>query len=194
MKPEPTSSPAAAKPSPGTPHSTDRTRHSVVQRLLAYRAFWIFAVVTFVLDLLTKNWIVGRLNYPTYGPPWHIEVIPGFFNLVHVGNTGAAWSMFSGYGHWLAGLAVVTLLAIFYFRRALGLQAKWPQVCFGLLCGGTVGNLTDRLRYGHVIDFLDFRFGTYAYPSFNVADMGIVIGVFGYVVWSLRQPAPPAGK
>ena len=152
------------------------------------------AVVTYLLDQLTKLWIAARLDYPTYGPPFHIEVIPGFFNLVHVGNTGAAWSMFSGFGHWLAGLAVLTLFAIFFFRRALGLQSRWAQLCFGLLCGGTVGNLTDRLRYGHVIDFLDFHFGSYIYPSFNVADAGIVCGVFGYVIWSLRQPSSPAGR
>lgn len=150
------------------------------------------AVVIYALDQLTKNWIAARLEYPTYGPPFHIEVIPGFFNLVHVGNPGAAWSILSGYGQWLAGLAVLALLAIFYFRRALGLPSRWPQLCLGMLCGGTVGNLTDRLRFGHVIDFLDFHFGSYAYPSFNVADAGIVCGVIGYVIWSLKQPAQPA--
>lgn len=139
---------------------------------------------------MTKAWIVARLPFPTYGPPAHIPIIDGFFHLVHVGNTGAAWSILSGRGPWLAGLAALTLVAIFIWRRALGLRSPIAQFCFGLLCGGTVGNLTDRVRHGHVIDFLDFHFGSYVYPSFNVADMGIVIGVFGYVLWSLKQPAP----
>ncbi len=63
------------------------------------------------------------------------------------------------------------------------------QPAFGLLCGGILGNLVDRVRYGHVIDFLDLHFGHYIYPTFNVADSAICIGVFWYVLWSLRQPA-----
>jgi len=186
---------AAPSPQPSSPQGRGQIEKpkSKLQRLLSYRLFWIVALVVYALDQLTKGWIVAQLEYPTYGPPFHIPVIPGFFNLVHVGNTGAAWSVFSGYGHWLALLAVVTLLAIFLWRRALGLARRLPQFCFGLLCGGTVGNLTDRLRYGHVIDFLDFHFGDYIYPSFNVADMGIVCGVALYVIWSLKQPAEPAG-
>ena len=160
-----------------------------MRRLLAYRLFWLFALGTFVLDKATKAWISGRMTLGSYGPYRHIPVIPGFFNLVHVGNTGSAWSMFTGMGTLLGFLALATLAAIFIWRHALGLRAAWPQVSFGLLCGGTAGNLTDRLQHGHVIDFLDFHFGSYIYPTFNVADMGIVIGVFSYIFWSLRQPA-----
>lgn len=193
MNPEPTS-PTPPATAPGRARVDVGPRPPRLQRILAYRLFWIVALVVYALDQLTKGWIVAQLEYPTYGPPFHIPVIPGFFNLVHVGNTGAAWSVFSGYGHWLALLALATLLAIFLWRRALGLAHRLPQLCFGLLCGGTVGNLTDRLRYGHVIDFLDFHFGDYIYPSFNVADMGIVCGVALYVIWSLKQPAEPAGQ
>ncbi len=89
----------------------------------------------------------------------------------------------------LAVLAIATLGAIFVSRRALGLQARIVQVCFGLLCGGIVGNLLDRLVHGHVIDFLDFHFGSYVYPTFNLADSGICVGVVIYLLWSLRQPA-----
>jgi signal peptidase II len=68
------------------------------------------------------------------------------------------------------------------------LQEAKSQVCFGLLCGGIVGNVIDRLRYGHVIDFIDLHFGSYAYPSFNVADSGICIGVLLYLWQSFREP------
>ncbi len=117
-----------------------------------------------------------------------LTIFPGFFNLVHVGNTGAAWSMFSGRSTMLAVLALGTLVAIFIWRRHLGLHHAVPQICFGLLCGGTVGNLVDRLRYGHVTDFLDFHFGDYIFPTFNIADSAICIGVFSYILWSLKQP------
>jgi signal peptidase II len=167
------------------------TQKSKIQRLLAYRWLWVFGGSAFVLDQLTKAWINARLPLGSYGVNG-IAIVPGFFNIVHVGNTGAAWSMFTGKSTLLAGLALVTLAAIFIWRRQLGLKLPAAQVCFGLLCGGTVGNLVDRLAHGHVIDFLDFHFGSYIYPTFNVADAGICIGVFGYILWSLRQPAPVA--
>lgn len=160
-------------------------------RTLSYRRLWILAVIVFVLDQLTKAWIIDRLPLGSYGPYAGITVIRDFFYIVHVGNTGAAWSMFSGQGTLLGVLALVTLLAIFLGRHHLGLRDKFAQTCFGFLCGGVVGNLTDRLLYGHVVDFLDFHFGRYVYPTFNVADAGICIGVFGYIIWSLRQPPPP---
>jgi signal peptidase II len=87
-------------------------------------------------------------------------------------------------------LAVATLVAIYAWRRQLGLRLLPVQISFGLLCGGITGNLLDRLLHGHVIDFLDFHFGSYVYPTFNVADSGICVGVVIYLLHSLRQPEP----
>jgi signal peptidase II len=165
---------------------------SRLQRILAYRRLWLLATAVFALDQLTKYWIYVRLPFGSYGRGSGIEIFPDFFYLVHVGNTGAAWSMFSGASLWLGLLAVGTLVAIFFWRRQLGLRSATAQTAFGLLCGGIVGNLVDRLAHGHVIDFLDFHFGSYIYPTFNVADSGICVGVFWYVLWSLRQPPSPA--
>lgn len=165
---------------------------SRLQRVLAYRRLWLLGALVFGLDQLTKYWINARLPFGTYGPGASVQVFPNFFYLVHVGNTGAAWSMFAGASLWLGLLAVGTLAAIFIWRRALGLRSPSAQVGFGLLCGGITGNLLDRLVHGHVIDFLDFHFGSYTYPTFNVADIGICVGVFSYVLWSLRQPPAPA--
>lgn len=167
-------------------------RESKIHRFLAYRRLWAFGVVFLVLDQATKYLIVTRLPFGSYGPGAHFEIFPGFLNLVHVGNTGAAWSMFSGNSLWLALLAFGTLIAIFIWRHALGLRHAAAQPAFGLLCSGIFGNLVDRLVYGHVIDFLDFHFGSYTYPTFNVADSAICVGVFWYILWSLRQPAEPA--
>jgi signal peptidase II len=145
--------------------------------------------IVFALDQLTKSWINARLPLGSYGPAGR-TVVPGFFNLVHVGNTGAAWSMFTGASTALALLAGGTLLAIFFWRRQLGLRQPAVQLAFGLLGGGIAGNLVDRLVHGHVIDFIDLHFGSYIYPTFNVADSAICVGVFWYVLWSLRHPTP----
>ena len=155
------------------------------QRVQSYRLLLLLALGLFAADQLSKAWIAARIPYGTGG----LTVIPGFFDLIHVGNTGAAWSMFTGRSGLLAVLALLTLAAIFWWRRALGLRAPVVQVSFGLLCGGIAGNLLDRLLRGHVIDFLDFHFGRYSYPTFNLADSGICVGVFIYLVHSLRQPA-----
>jgi signal peptidase II len=156
------------------------------QRVRAYALLIGLAVAILALDQATKGWIVSRLPYPTYGAT-SIPVIRGFFYLVHVGNTGAAWSMFSGQSVVLGILAAATLVAIFVWRRALGLRDRETQISFGLLCGGIAGNLIDRLLHGHVVDFIDLHFGSYIYPTFNVADSGICVGVILYLYQSLRS-------
>ncbi len=175
---------------PSSPSSPAGTVKSRKDRILAYRHLLVLATIVFLLDQGTKLWIMDRLPPHSYGPPWHIEVIPGFFNLVHVGNTGAAWSLFSGKSTLLAVLAAATLLAIFRWRRSLGLSLKPVQISFGLLVGGILGNLVDRVVHSHVIDFLDFHFGSWTYPTFNVADSGICVGVVIYLWYSFRHPQP----
>lgn len=180
--------PAPAEPT-STPGSPTPARWVRIGR---YRLLWVLGLTVFILDQVTKYWIVQRMPLGTYYPSrGAIPVINGFFNLVHVGNTGAAWSLFTGRSTVLASLAVFTLAAIYFYRRALGLGDRTIQLSFGLLCGGIVGNLTDRLAYGHVVDFLDFHFGSYVYPTFNVADCGICIGVILYLFHNLRHPPEP---
>lgn len=186
---KPSFQPREDGPVEGTPASGQakiENPKSRIQRFLAYRLLLGLAVAIFVLDQVTKAWINATMPLGSYGPAG-IEVIAGFFNLVHVGNTGAAWSMLSGKSYFLALLALATLVAIFFWRRALGLHDRLTQVAFGLLCGGIVGNLVDRLLHGHVIDFIDLHFGSYVYPTFNVADSGICVGVLLYLWHSLRE-------
>ena len=177
---------------PATPLSAEPLSRG--DRVRAYRRLWWIALVVLASDQLTKFWVVDTLPFPSYGPGQWIPVIDGFFHLVHVGNTGAAWSLFTGQSTLLALLAFLTLGAIYYWRRTLGLRERWMQISFGLLCGGIVGNLIDRLAYGHVVDFLDFHFGSYIYPTFNIADSGIVIGVGIYFIRTLRAPAVVADE
>ncbi|WP_281278163.1 signal peptidase II [Oleiharenicola lentus] len=193
MKPESQTPGPTGEPASGdSGQSKSGHQRSKIQRIWAYRHLWIVGVLVFAADQITKQMIADRLPFGSYGTFAQIEVIPGFFNLVHVGNTGAAWSMFTGQSLWLAVLAIVTLGAMFWWRHTLGLQYRAAQPAFGLLVGGVVGNIVDRLAHGHVIDFLDFHFGGYVFPTFNVADSGICVGVFWYILWSLRQPAEPA--
>jgi signal peptidase II len=162
---------------------------SLAWRLLKYRWLITISAAVLLVDQASKAWIRARLPFNTYGEAeGAIPVIRGFFYIVHVGNTGAAWSILSGRSFLLAALAAATLAAIFLWRRALGLGARYAQVCFGLLCGGIAGNLVDRLTCGHVVDFLDFHFGTHVYPTFNLADSAICVGVALYIYSSLKTP------
>ena len=179
---EPGSSPAPVTPVGGSTTPPPRRGFG------AYRWFWAIALLTFASDQGTKAWIVHRLPFNTYGEATGaIPIMRGLLYIVHVGNTGAAWSLFSGKSVMLALLAAVTLGAIFLWRRALGLGERPAQVCFGLLCGGIVGNLLDRVVHGYVIDFIDVHFGSYVYPTFNVADSGICVGVVLYLILNLRS-------
>jgi signal peptidase II len=167
-------------------------RASAVVRLFRYRALFIWGAVVFLLDQITKFWVDATIPFETYFEPGRITVVPSFFHLVHVGNTGAAWGMFAGKSFWLALLALATLGAIYFFRRQLELSRPVVQVIFGLLCGGIVGNLVDRLLHGHVIDFLLFTFGSFDWPAFNIADSAICIGVGLYLIFSFRNDSTPA--
>ncbi len=189
------------KATPFPPSSTQETpvpTPSVVsrwQRIQGYRLFWWLSLTVFVLDQITKVWI--SLTIPFDEANYHVHpvtVIDGFFYIIHVGNTGAAWSLFTGQTTLLALLALLTLTGIYFWRNALELKQRPVQLAFGLLCGGIIGNLVDRMIHGHVIDFLDFHFGDYIYPTFNVADAGICIGVTIYLIYSLRQGPPQSVK
>ena len=153
----------------------------------AYKRLHILAFVILIADQVTKHLIERTLPFGTFYPPDNIIVIPGFFNLVHVGNTGAAWSLFSGYPKALAALGIMALLLLYFFRNALQLKLPHAQWSFGLIIGGILGNLIDRFRLGHVTDFLDFHAVGWHFPSFNVADSAITIGVGLHILFSFRQ-------
>jgi signal peptidase II len=171
------------------PESKIEHRESgMLPRLFAYRRLLVVAAFVLIGDQATKALVAARLPFGTYGEEnGAVTVIRDFFYIVHVGNTGAAWSMFTGQSVILATLALATLAGIFLWRKALGLRDLSSQLGFGLLCGGIVGNVIDRLRHGHVIDFIDLHFGSYIYPTFNIADSGICIGVILYLWHSLRE-------
>jgi len=129
------------------------------------------------LDQLTK-WLV-RQQIP-YGS--EVPVIPGFFSLVHVSNTGAAFSMFTGNNIFFVCLALAALAVVIFllvrdsFEHSMSRRmARATKISFALLIAGISGNLTDRVFFGAVTDFLHFYVREYAWPSFNVADSCICV-------------------
>jgi signal peptidase II len=141
------------------------------------------------LDQLTK-WLV-RLTIP-YGS--EVPIVPGFFSLVHVSNTGAAFSMFTGNNIFfvclaLAALAVVIFLLVRYrFERSISQRtARVTKISFALLVAGISGNLIDRIFRGAVTDFLHFYVREYAWPSFNVADSCICIAAGFLLLTSFQR-------
>jgi signal peptidase II len=159
------------------------------------RRIALIAVAVIALDQITKQ-IVLRL-LPQVGQ--ERVVIEGFFRFVHWNNTGAAWSLFRGNNDLLAGVALVALLALFLSRHHFDSRTLLSQIAFGLIFGGIVGNLIDRLWAGHVIDFIYFylqqRGGTeIGFPAFNVADSAICtgVGLVFLITWRSDRKVKPA--
>jgi len=155
--------------------------------LKPYTAFVALALSVFIADQASKCWIsrFSGLELGAYPPHGGFEVIPGFFSIVYNTNSGAAWGMFAGQRVLLALLAIGAVAAILLLRRNIELHRKSMQVVFGLMLGGIVGNLADRVLFGSVTDFLDFTFGHYRWPTFNIADSAMVVAVSIYIVYSL---------
>lgn len=139
-----------------------------------------------VADQTTKYLVTSRLQLGESLP-----VVPGLVNLTYVRNTGAAWGMFGGWNDWLAVLSVIILAAIVFFRRSI-LQNVWAhRIALGLMIGGIVGNLLDRIRLLHVVDFIDCHWGVRHFPAFNIVDAAISVGVGIYVIssfWISNHP------
>lgn len=141
------------------------------------RRIAIIALAVLTLDQLTKAIVLVFL--PMLGD--EKTVVAGFFKFVHWSNTGAAWSLFQGYNGVLIIVAVVALLILFFTRHHF-VRTLLGQLAFGFIIGGILGNLIDRIRVGHVIDFIYFyvqqRGGTdVGFPAFNIADSAICTGV-----------------
>ena len=135
---------------------------------------WLgLALIIFIADQFTKTLILGyyQLGDSTY--------VTNFFNVVRAHNTGAAFSFLANAGGWqrwfFTGIGITATLLIMWMLRSHGGQKLFA---FALSCilGGALGNVVDRLMHGYVVDFLDFHYGGWHFPAFNVADSGITVG------------------
>ena len=148
-----------------------------------WRWLWITALFV-VVDQLTKLWIVGSVTHDIY-------VLP-VLNIIHTVNEGAAWSMFANWGgsqRWLlSGLAIAVSVAIFIWLRKLPF-ANHRLLTGGLvlILSGAIGNVIDRLRLGHVIDFIQVHWDDAYFPAFNVADSAISVGAVLVILDSLLE-------
>ncbi|AFV02486.1 Lipoprotein signal peptidase [Dehalobacter sp. UNSWDHB] len=140
---------------------------------------WVTLIVVLVLDRLSK-WVVQ--SNMTLGESR--VVIPGFFHLTYILNPGAAFGMLQGQKWVLVTVSVIVLAALFYFQRKVPQGQRLMRVSMGLIGGGALGNLWDRLLTGKVIDFLDFKVWSYI---FNIADSMIVIGGILLIILLMRM-------
>jgi signal peptidase II len=159
------------------------------------RRIALIALAVVILDQVTKQLVLRFLS----GGQEKV-VIDGFFRFVHWGNTGAAWSLFRGRNAPLALVAVVALVVLFMSRRHFDAHTTLGQLALGLIFGGIIGNLVDRITVKHVIDFIYFyvqqRGGReIGFPAFNVADSAICtgVGLMFIVTWRSEHGAKGAG-
>ena len=147
------------------------------------RFLWLsFAVL--VLDQATKLWIDSSFILHE-----RVPVIHGFFDLMLAYNKGAAFSFLAeqdGWQRWFfTGLSAVISIVLFIWLRRLPLSHRWTAFAIALVIGGAIGNLIDRIAYGHVVDFLLFYIDPWYWPAFNVADSAITIGVITLIITEL---------
>ena len=133
------------------------------------------SLIVLVLDQLVKAWVQSAMH-----PGMSIPVIPAFFHITFILNPGAAFGILANQRLFFIGIGAAMLLGAGCFYSRLKQQDSWIRYGAALLLGGAVGNLLDRIRYGVVVDFLDFR----VWPVFNIADIAIVFGV-GCIVYAL---------
>lgn len=152
--------------------------------------YFLAAAAIVVADQLTKWLVLAR-----FAPGERLELTP-FFNLVLAFNKGAAFSFLAGAGGWQTPLLVAFALAAAVIVSVLLVRSPGRRLfCSGLalVLGGAVGNVIDRLRFGHVVDFLDLHAGGWHWPAFNVADSAITIGAALLILDGFRHHEGRAG-
>lgn len=143
--------------------------------------FWVASMI-FVLDQITKYWIVQVLDLKTVRS---IEVLPPFLNLEMAWNTGINFGAFAGASRWIWIIVAIVIVGAVLWWVYTDPHGRWQKIAAGLLVGGALGNVIDRLIYGAVADFLNMSCCGFTNPtSFNVADIAVFIGAFGMVIFS----------
>jgi signal peptidase II len=150
--------------------------------------FWLYALISLLLDQLTKFWVVS--NFALTTPPQSWALWPGVFHFTYVTNRGAAFSLFSEDGSWLRWLSLAVSLGLMGLAWLGPRLDRWEQAGYGLILGGAVGNGIDRFLSGEVIDFLDFRL--IEFPVFNVADVSINLGILCLLIATFHHRPTPS--
>jgi signal peptidase II len=146
------------------------------------------AAVVLVVDQLSKALVLVMLGPGSNGGS--IELVPGLLSLLYVENTGAAFGLLQGRNPVLAFVALVVVLVLATWFRGVAAATPWGALALGLQIGGALGNVIDRLRHGFVIDFIDVPY----WPTFNLADSAITVGVAILLVVLLRADQQPVAR
>jgi len=150
----------------------------------------LLAFGLYALDQLTKWLVIWNLEFES----GYRVIIPGWFELVHFANTGAAFGWFRDGNTFFIALSLVTLVVLCVLWRRGFFADRWLRTGLGLLTSGILGNVTDRLVHGHVVDFLLFDLHVpfaNPWPAFNVADSCICIATALFVIHSIQHPDSP---
>ncbi|BAY27440.1 lipoprotein signal peptidase [Calothrix sp. NIES-2100] len=142
--------------------------------------FWLAAFIAFLIDQLTKYWVVQ-----TFKLGQTLPILQDIFHFTYVTNTGAAFSILSGKVEWLRWLSLAVSLVLIGLALFGPLLNFWDQLGYGLILGGAMGNGIDRFILGYVVDFLDFRLINFA--VFNMADSFISIGIVCLLIASWQK-------
>ena len=153
---------------------------------LKNRLFWMVAIISLVLDQLTKYWVVQNFDLSETRP-----LLTGIFHLTYVTNTGAAFSLFAGKVEWLRWLSLAVSLGLIALACFGPVLNNLEKLGYGLILGGALGNGIDRFFAGSVVDFLDFRL--IQFPVFNLADVFINLGIVCLLIASF-QSAPVSNR
>jgi len=173
-----TAAPSAAERTlPATPaHRTpaERSPDAWSRPLVRYSFLGLVAALTFVADQVSKQAVKANMQ-----PGDVILLIPPVLDLHYITNRGVAFGLFSRFGDVFVPVALVIMTVIFSYYRSLRTRRLWLRIALGLQLGGALGNLLDRVRFGSVVDFLDFHVDAinFHWPVFNVADSAICVGV-----------------
>lgn len=132
----------------------------------------LISFIVIIIDFITKLIISNNLVMNS-----SVEIIPNFFSLTYTHNYGGAWSIFNNNTLAITIISFIVIMGIIYYLLKNKVTKKIEVIGYSLLLGGAIGNLIDRIVYGYVIDFLDFYIFKYDFPIFNVADIGIVVGI-----------------
>jgi len=145
------------------------------------KTIYIISIISFILDQLTKYLVINFISFNET-----ITIIPKFFYLTYVKNTGGAFSILNN-NTWF--LLLIGLICIFFLFNYIIKKEKFnslEKIYLGLIIGGTLGNLIDRITYGSVIDYIGVIIGSYYFPVFNIADICIVIGAILLIIDSIK--------
>ncbi|MBM9612757.1 signal peptidase II [Desulfobulbus rhabdoformis] len=148
-------------------------------------SFFSVILVVICLDQASKFWVMHHFLLHESR-----VVIPHFFNLTYITNNGAAFSMLAGQpALWrqvfFLCTASVALVLIGIAHRSYGRRSLYYTMALSLIAGGAIGNMIDRIRFGFVIDFLDVYIGSHHWPTFNIADSAITVGVTLFIFYNL---------